>query len=425
MLKSLNLEYVGPSDRLGPIDFSSRLNFVTGDNGLGKSFILDMAWWSLTRNWARKSPAIPTLSVRKNKPTISFAYTKQTKGDYSDAISFDRSQQMWPTKAGRPPIPGIVIYAGVDGSFSVWDPSRNYWRDREARLNRPSSFDFKPNEVWEGLRGEDGTLFCKGLIQDWVLWQQSDDPAFEDLKKVLKALSPSKEETLLPGQPIRLGIDVTDYPSLIMPYGKTVALTLSSAGMRRICALAYLLVWAWREHHAASKQLGKSPAREIIFLIDEVECHLHPQWQRRIVPALLDVIKSLAGKKIPVQLIAATHSPLVLASAEPIFDEDNDRIFTLELHKNDVSLTERTYHLQGNVSNWLVSEAFGLQQARSFDAERAIEAAESWMRNERHSLPSDLNSFKKIHATLLKVLKGGDEFWPRWLIETGQGPKKK
>lgn len=425
MLKSLHLENVGPSDSLGPIDFSSRLNFVTGDNGLGKSFILDIAWWSLTRNWARKSPAIPTVSLRKSKPTISFAYTKQTRGDYSDAISFDRSQQIWPTKAGRPPIPGIVIYAGVDGSFSVWDPARNYWREKEAQLNRPSSFDFTPSQVWNGLRSEDGTLFCKGLIQDWVLWQQSEDPAFADLRKVLKVLSPSEEEALSPGRPVRLGIDVTDHPSLVMPYGKTVALTLASAGMKRICALAYLLVWAWREHQAASKQLGKSPAREIILLIDEVECHLHPQWQRRIIPALLEVMKSLAGKKIPVQIIAATHSPLVLASAEPIFDEENDSIFTLDLHQNTVSITERSYHLQGSVSNWLVSEAFGLQQARSIQAERAIEAAEAWMRGERGSLPSGLDSFQNIQSSLLKVLRGGDEFWPRWLIETDQGPKKR
>lgn len=422
MLKYLELSHVGPSEHIGPIDFGSRLNFVTGDNGLGKSFILDIAWWSLTRNWARSSPAIPSQTSKKEKPQISFGYTKRTKGDYSDSISFDRSQQVWPTKAGRPAIPGVVIYAGVDGSFSVWDPARNYWKDKEVQQNRPSSFDFLPSQVWKGLRGGDGTLYCKGLIQDWVLWQKSDDPAFTDLKQVLKALSPSDDETLSPGPPVRLGIDVTDHPSLVMPYGKTVALTLSSAGMKRICALAYLLVWSWREHLAASKQMGKQPAKEIIFLIDEVECHLHPQWQRRIVPALLNVMQSLAGKRIPVQLLAATHSPLVLASTETDFDEESDKIFTLELLGEGVQLCERTYHQQGSVSNWLVSEAFGLQQARSLGAERAIEAAEAWMRGDKNSLPSDLNSITKIHAALQKNLRGGDEFWPRWLIETEQGP---
>ncbi len=31
---------------------------MTGDNGLGKTFLLDIAWWVLTRTWARM-PAMP------------------------------------------------------------------------------------------------------------------------------------------------------------------------------------------------------------------------------------------------------------------------------------------------------------------------------------------------------------------------------
>ena len=40
------------------IHFKPRMNFLTGDNGLGKTFLLDIAWWVLTRTWARM-PAIP------------------------------------------------------------------------------------------------------------------------------------------------------------------------------------------------------------------------------------------------------------------------------------------------------------------------------------------------------------------------------
>ncbi len=58
-------------------------------------------------------------------------------------------------------------------------------------------------------------------------------------------------------------------------------------------ALAYLLVWTWQEHLRACEIRGTKPAKEIIFLIDEIEAHLHPQWQRRIVKALLDVMSAL------------------------------------------------------------------------------------------------------------------------------------
>jgi predicted ATPase len=40
-----------------------------------------------------------------------------------------------------------------------------------------------------------------------------------------------------------------------------------------------------------------------------------------IVPALLTVVETLANdRSASIQVIAATHSPLVLASAEPLFD---------------------------------------------------------------------------------------------------------
>lgn len=422
VLNSIKLEGVGPADQLGPVDFSPRVNFITGDNGLGKSFLLDIGWWALTRNWARGVVAAPRKKGRK-KARISYSYSKRTSGDFEDSIEFNKSQQIWPTKPGRPPIPGVVIYAGVDGGFSVWDPSRNYWTDKDTSVLRPTSFDFSSHEVWNGLRGKDGTLYCKGLIQDWVLWQQSQSPNFTDLERVLASLSPSDRERIIPGKPVRFGIDATDYPSLKMPYDETVALIHASAAMKRICALAYLLVWTWNEHVGASQRLGRQPAKEVIFLVDEIECHLHPQWQRRIVPSLLSVMTSLTKKKVPVQLIVATHSPLVLASTEVIFDEDKDKILTLSLNGSDVRIEENTGSIQGSVSNWLVSEAFGLRQARSIEAEEAIEVAERWMRGERNELPSDLNTKEKIHSALFRSLRGGDDFWPRWLVKTNQVSK--
>jgi len=188
----------------------------------------------------------------------------------------------------------------------------------------------------------------------------------------------------------------------------------ASAGMRRILAVAYLLVWAWREHVASSELQGTAPAKEIILLFDEIEAHLHPQWQRLIVPALLQVMDVLTGNHdASVQLIAATHSPLVLASVEPVFDSELDKLFLLEERAGEVLLREQAWAKQGDVLNWLVSDAFGLDQARSIEAERAIEAAEALMRGEE-SLPAGLETRDAIHAELERVLAGHDVCWPGW-----------
>jgi recombinational DNA repair ATPase RecF len=42
------LENIGPAPEM-EIHFKPRMNFLIGDNGLGKTFLLDIAWWVLTR----------------------------------------------------------------------------------------------------------------------------------------------------------------------------------------------------------------------------------------------------------------------------------------------------------------------------------------------------------------------------------------
>ena len=49
--------------------------------------------------------------------------------------------------------------------------------------------------------------------------------------------------------------------------------------------------------------------------------------------------------------------------------------------------------------------------------ERAIEAAEAFLRGD--PTPPDLTTREQIHAELQRVLGGHDDFWPRWLVETG------
>jgi recombinational DNA repair ATPase RecF len=48
MLELLDLRHVGPAPEM-QLELKPRMNFLAGDNGLGKSFLLDVAWWALTR----------------------------------------------------------------------------------------------------------------------------------------------------------------------------------------------------------------------------------------------------------------------------------------------------------------------------------------------------------------------------------------
>jgi len=156
--------------------------------------------------------------------------------------------------------------------------------------------------------------------------------------------------------------------------------------------------------------------------MDEVESHLHPQWQRSIVPAILGVANGL-NKNIETQVIATTHSPLVLASVEPDFSEAKDKLFLFSLKNGSVSLEELPWAKQGDAVNWLVSDVFGLKQARSREAEVAIEAAEAFMRGDNAELPPKLKTKNQINKELIRVLAGNDTFWPRWIVQVMEDGK--
>ena len=248
------------------------------------------------------------------------------------------------------------------------------------------------------------------------------DSAFQLLSRALEQLSP-RNEPIRPGRPTRLSIeDVRDYPTVDMPYGN-IPVVHASAGMKRILGLAYLIVWTWHEHVQAAELLGQPRDTRFNLLMDEVETHLHPLWQRRIVRSLIDVIDGLA-RETSVQVLLTTHSPLVLASLEPFFDEEKDALFLFELKDQGVRLRELPWAKQGDANDWLTSDIFGLEQPRSLEAEQAVEAAEAFMRGDMDALPEGLSTSRAINAELQRLLPEQDPFWPRWIVTLEEGGRR-
>ena len=415
MISNLEITNVGPAPKMR-LEFGERLNLLTGDNGLGKSFLLDIVWWAMTRKWpAEVNPQLiagkKALPGVEKEGKISFSFTGKSKPEKYTS-TYSRKEQSWTGRSGRPANPGLVLYAMSDGSFAVWDPHRNYWlkrRDVDVQERVPA-YVFSPDEVWNGQKGEGVASLCNGLIRDWAGWQKEKGAAFKYLTQVLSVLSPSEKEKLEPGELTRIDLDdVRDMPTIRMSYGQDVAVVHASSGMRRIIALAYVLVWAWEEHNRAAKQLGEAPTRQVTFLIDEVEAHLHPGWQRGIVPALLSVMRELADKT-EVQIITSTHSPLVMASVEPLFAENTDAWFDLDLRGKQVFLTRREFVKHGDAATWLTSEAFDLKSTRPIEYERLVHRAAALL-NKPSPHPREL---EKIYEELVQALGPKDDFLFRW-----------
>ncbi|MCO6491065.1 MAG: AAA family ATPase [Phaeodactylibacter sp.] len=93
-----------------------------------------------------------------------------------------------------------------------------------------------------------------------------------------------------------------------------------------------------------------------IVLIDEIELHLHPSWQRSIIPALEATFPNI-------QFVVTTHSPQVLSSLK------QENVFILE----DFQLVKKTPHTFGRDTNSLLQDLFNV-------AERPERAKEEFRR---------------------------------------------
>ena len=83
-------------------------------------------------------------------------------------------------------------------------------------------------------------------------------------------------------------------------------------------------------HYEFADGWEKQPA---ILLIDEIENHLHPTWQRRVIPALLRHFPGL-------QIFATTHSPFVVAGLRAgqvhLLNRDASGVITASTNTEDI-----------------------------------------------------------------------------------------
>ena len=119
-----------------------------------------------------------------------------------------------------------------------------------------------------------------------------------------------------------------------------------------------------------------------IVLIDEIDMHLHPKWQWNIINALQKVFPN-------VQFIAATHSPILFASAKDVWliDVDGEEIEYSHSHYGiDINTSLNTYQETIEMPAEVKEKADAFNDA--MDAERYGEALEILRELENNTAPT-------------------------------------
>ncbi|BAZ08659.1 SMC domain protein [Calothrix sp. NIES-4071] len=85
-----------------------------------------------------------------------------------------------------------------------------------------------------------------------------------------------------------------------------------------------------------------------VVLIDEIELHLHPKWQREIIPALLRTFPNC-------QFIVSTHSPQIVSHVKP------DNIYIISATPDGVEL-QQPENSYGRDSNQILEDLMGVSE---------------------------------------------------------------
>jgi predicted ATP-binding protein involved in virulence len=114
--------------------------------------------------------------------------------------------------------------------------------------------------------------------------------------------------------------------------------------------------------------------RSFLLLLDEIDIHLHPAWQRKILP--------FAQKMFPnAQIIASTHSPFVVASAR------DAQIFRLNINNGTSELAEQFSDQSGTSYSAILEMVFGIGSEFDIETEQL---------------------FAEFHAAKTRLLSGED-----------------
>ena len=159
-----------------------------------------------------------------------------------------------------------------------------------------------------------------------------------------------------------------------------------SAGSQGTLMWIWLLALKMVHHHGYRDGWEKQPA---ILLIDEIENHLHPTWQRRVIPALLEHFPGL-------QIFATTHSPFVVAGLKA------GQVHLLNRDKNGVvTATTNTEDIVG----WTADEILRTMMGVDDPTDEATAAAARELRQLRNEGPRDTEDAEAARQARMQELR--------------------
>lgn len=314
------------------VDFHSNFNLIIGDNGSGKTALLEALTVAMS-SFFLGVRNVYAKGISKNDVRIAnfefseeyqFPVDVEAYGMINDTkLSWRRSLNGIKNRTTSTDARDLSSYAEMlDNSISIGEnlnlPLLAYYAtgrlfDEAKEMKSSNKDDESKIHIASRFRAYDKCLESKSTYKQFHKWfkakeiskiqKRTEDIAMNLVQEaVIKHLPNCKNFYFEfdPDKPQGLKVELID--------GRVLPFTYLSDGTRNFFALISDIAYKATTLNPHLKERALLETEGII-LIDELDLHLHPEWQRKIV----DALKSTFPK---IQFICTTHSPFIIQETE-------------------------------------------------------------------------------------------------------------
>lgn len=364
-----NMRLIGKDPLRVKFDHDKNVVILLGDNGLGKTTILDAMATAMApfpaqfpgvqdyqlseldvhiNERGRRSGYLEVKSWIECEDELvrSFRYRKGTasapKSNYEELkrIAFKKRESILGGE-NDVQLPVFAYYGTGRGQFKVPERKRGFqrtferWDCYKSAINPET--DFKRFFGWYDLM-EDEERRERQRRRDF----DYQSPVLQAVRTALSEFVPSCKNPRIETRPLRFVMDKVNEDGSC----QELRIEQMSDGYKIVIAMVADLAARMAE---ANPDMENPLQTTGIVLIDEVDLHLHPKWQREIIAQLSSVFSNI-------QFIVTTHSPVIVIGAvgiaqlvnlnnldsmasnehdEELYGEDMDDLLT-DMTKSDI-----------------------------------------------------------------------------------------
>ncbi len=387
------------------IDLDCNLTILTGQNGSGKTTLLNIL--SMHHDWEFQPLSTPRMDNQGLWKYIVNIFGRKDKGDqieigkigYSNSVT---AKLTVPSESG--PQYSIQIH-DKQNTPCFFIPSHSSIYNYQTITNIPTEKKNKQqafNEVsnsikakYRGGRGQPYSFLMKSTLIGWVIngygvlrkdkyvmpKDEEQIQYFEGFQEILKQILP-----------VSLGFQELEIRNMEIVFvcndGEDEFMMETASG--GICSLIDL---AWQIFMYSTDKKS-----EFTVLIDEIENHLHPTMQRRVLP---DFIKAFPN----VKFIVATHNPLIVNSHR------ESQVYLLQYNeRNKIESQRLDFQKNPMTANEILNDVLGVPTSLPIWVEEKL----------RHIIEKNQNSltnkegFRNLRNDLKEI--GFDSLFPETVV---------